>query len=180
MNRIDEISKDNIERKYVIGIIVFMSLMWIGSFVIGYLNMEKLDLKVLYLPILVIVTLVIHEYIHIVLFKVFGKGSADIEIKRDKKLGAIVVHQKNKEVLYNKKETIIILLMPAILITVASLIKISLFPSWEMILKVNMLLNIIGSSIDIVTSYKLLQHKDDIMINYDFIEGKGMRMNIYK
>lgn len=180
MEKIDEISKDNIEKKYIVGVMVIISLMWIVCFISGYLDINKLDLKILYLPVLVIGTLVVHEYIHVVLFKVFSKGRANIEVKRDRKLGAIVVYQKNQEVFYNKKQTVVILLMPLVLITTISLIKITILPYWAMVLKVNMLLNILGSSTDLVTSYKLFKYKGEVKVNYDFIKGKGIQMNIYR
>lgn len=174
------ISKDNIEKKYVIVVTALILLALISAISTGYINFLEVDIKVIFLPAFVIGTLITHELIHISLFEIFSKGKADVEVLVDRALGAIVVYQKNKNVFYNKLQTIIILLAPVIIITLISLIRIEINPEWSMVLKVNMLLNILGSLTDIVLSLKLISCKGNIRINYDFEEDKGILVCVHE
>lgn len=180
MKKIDEISKLNIDKNYVRNILFLMTIIFTFAFISTYININNFDLSILTLPIWVIITLIMNEVIHIILFKAFGKKQAIIEIKRDKDLGAIIVLQKNKEVFYSKIESITILLSPLILITIATLVIIPFYPESGELLKINMLLNIMGSLTDIVTSYILARHKKDIFINYEFSKEKGVFLNIFE
>lgn len=163
---------------FIINIILGYVIYLIHPFDIAiYLNEEE-ALKVFVLPIVLIITLFIHEIIHIIGFKAFGKGQAKIRVRRDKKAGAIVIQQVNENVFYSKKETMIILLAPLVLITLIS-IPLLFIPKITFIVYLNCILNSIGSSIDMYVSLKLLRSfNNDIKIQYS--NGDIVNMIIYK
>lgn len=151
---------------------------WISKF--GNIKEEDITISFFLLPIVVVITLIIHELIHIIFFKIFGKNKARIKVLRDKTLKAIMIYQENKDVFYTKFQTITILLMPLIIITIISSILLFFMPN-SLIIKVNMILNILGNVIDIVITTRLLIHvPNNISINYTYEQKYGVILNYYK
>lgn len=179
IKKINEINKNNIENRYKIFIITVMMLMWFLVFKLNYISLYKFNLTIMLLPILVLITLIIHESIHVILYNYFGGKDSAVEIKKDKDLGAIIIYQKNKDVFYKKNEYIIILLMPFLLITLISLIVIPMCGYYVELLKLNMLLNILGSATDITLSFKLINCRDCKYLNLDFNKKDGVILNLY-
>lgn len=179
LQKIDEINKSKFPKNIIYITVVLNICTWIVLIALDYINISSLDLSVIYLPIIITVTLVIHESIHICLFKLFSDGKANIEIIKDKDIGAIIIFQKNKDVFYSKAKTIVILLAPALILTLISLVLIKMFAFQSLLIKINMLLNLTGSSTDILTSLFLLKFRDDMLINYDYTKEDGISMNIY-
>ena len=121
--------------------------------------------------------LVIHELIHIAVYKLFGKGQARISVEKEKKLGAIVVHQTNQDVFYTKPEMLAILLSPMVILTIV-LTVIFKFTSYPFLIYINIALNLIGSSIDFYISMLLIKrYPKDILLNFN---SEDITMNIYK
>lgn len=87
------------------------------------------------------------------------------------------MYQENKEVLYSKYQSIIILIAPLIIITILSIPFLNL-SYIGLVIKVNMYLNIVGSSVDSTIIFRLLKEKNNIKINYDYDKEIGVIMNI--
>lgn len=142
-----------------------------------YINPSEAG-KIFTLPIFVAITLILHEAIHVMFFKIFGKGQAKIRVKVEREMGAIAIQQMNPDVLYTKNETICMLLAPFVFITIISipLLSISYFAP---IIYLNCMLNSIGSSIDIYITLRLLMSfKGNLRIQYN--NGNNTGMKIYK
>ena len=138
-----------------------------------------MDFYFLTLPLIIIITTFIHEYIHVFFFKLFGNGQADIKIMRNKDVKGIIVFQQNKNVKYNLNQILIILLAPLIMITIMSII-LSFIDSRDinLIIGTNMWLNCIGSTTDVVLSFKRykqgegntyfeMNEKDEVIMNVE-------------
>lgn len=162
------------------GVIILSCIIYTYIFLKDNSIESLLDLSIIFLPIIVTLTLVIHEYIHVIFFKVFGKGKAKIKVIRDKNMKAIIMYQSNKDVFYNKTQTILILLSPLFIITAFSLLLLVFFNS-NLLIRMNMILNILGSIIDFAVSMRLLiKLPKDIKINYSYNNDSGVIMNCYK
>lgn len=174
LKKIDEISEEKssplhcailgILLTIIIGLLVF----YLKPFnIMEYLNnKEKIMEVILFLPIMFFIVF-IHELIHIGLFILFGKGEAQIKISRNKKYGAIVVKQLNENVFYNKKEIILILLSPLVLLSIILFILMFVI-DMPFLIYFNLLLNVLGSSIDFYISiYLLVKHNKNIKVNFD-------------
>lgn len=135
-------------------------------------------IQIVLIPLVVTTTLIIHEIIHIIAFKYFGKGQARVRVRRNKEAGAIVIQQMNNELFYNKIETIVILLAPFIILTIASLIMLTYKP-FQLAIYFNCILNSVGSSIDIYVALRLIFcFPNYIKIRYN--NGEEVGMEIYK
>lgn len=120
---------------------------------------------------------VIHELIHIGLFHLFGQGKAKVIPKREKELGAVIMHQVNPEVFYTRNQMLFILLSPLILLTVL-LLALHFYLPLPFLLLINIVLNSLGSSTDLYASYRLLSnYSRHDMINF---EPDEHIMNIYE
>jgi hypothetical protein len=121
--------------------------------------------------------LFLHEMIHVFFFHLFGKGKAKIVPKREKELGAIIMHQVNTEVFYTRNQMLFILLSPLVLLTMLLLLS-GLWIPLPFLLFINILLNSIGSSTDLYASYRLLfQYSSRHFVNFDSNEHI---LNIYE
>lgn len=130
------------------------------------------------LMLIIILTLIIHEIIHILTFKYYGNGEAKVKIKIDKKSRAIVMQQINHNVSYSKQETMLVLLLPFLIITIISIILI-IYMENPIIPYFNCILNAVGSSIDIFIALKLFfKFPKDISVKYGNENEVGME--IYK
>ncbi|HBG8471525.1 TPA: DUF3267 domain-containing protein [Clostridioides difficile] len=184
MKKISEISKKNIGKLDIFLGIIFNILIVIGyilfndfEFLINNINLKSL----FYFIAIVVSTVIVHELIHILFFNFFSKGKAKIKIKYDKHIGSIVIYQSNKVILYNKIQTIIILLAPLLSIAIISFFCIFYFKAISEILKINLILNSMGSTGDFIISSKLFHNyiSKNILINYSYSSHKGTIMNIY-
>lgn len=143
---------------------------------INYLEPSKLVEVLVIVPTMLFI-LIIHEIIHVIFFLLYGKGKAKIDVKIDKEIGAVIMHQVNPEVFYRRNEMLVILLLPLILICVG-LVVLDSYISFPFLLWVNILLNAIGSSTDIYISYRLLKdYSVNDLINFDSSEHI---LNVYK
>lgn len=143
---------------------------------ISYLDTSKLIEILVVIPTMLFI-LFVHEMIHVIFFHLFGKGRAKIEVKIDKEIGAVIMHQVNSEVYYRRNEMLAILLAPLILISVV-LVLLDAYILFPFLLWVNILLNAIGSSTDIYISYRLLkEYSSNDLINFD--SSKHI-LNVYK
>ncbi len=176
MQKIDSISNANITKKdeciafiYECICCVFMGL--------SLRNWNYIQIFLLTLPFFVITTLVIHEGIHILFFKLFGKD-ADIKIINDD-FKSIYIYQSNKNVFYTRFQTIIILLAPLILISFVTF-GILNFSNEKLSvpISVNGVINAMGAMTDMVLSIKLLSYKGKIFVNYE--KDENITLNIYK
>lgn len=159
-------------------IVVFNLLVLTHIYFQGNISLSDVNLTFILLPIGVMITFVFHEYIHIFFFKILSNGKANIKVIRERDLGAVIVYQENKKVLYSKYQTIIVLIAPLVIITILSipLINHSLI---SLVIKTNMYLNIVGSSIDCALIFKLIRkYNNSIKINYDYENDIGVIMNI--
>ncbi|MCC0672194.1 MULTISPECIES: DUF3267 domain-containing protein [unclassified Clostridioides] len=184
MNKISKISKENIGKLDIFLGIIFNILIVTGyilfndfEYLINNINSKSL----FYFITIVIGTVIIHELIHILFFNFFSNGKAKIKIKYDKHIGSIVIYQSNEVILYNKIQTIIILLAPLVLITIISFFCIFYFKTISEILKINLVLNSMGSTGDFILSSKLFHNyiSKNILINYSYSSQEGTIMNIY-
>lgn len=184
MIKIGEINNSTENKLYcmifgvIINILVGTIIYSINRFdIFLYMTTDNLSQFILF-PLVVVFTVVIHECIHIFTFKYFGRGQARIRIRRDKKLGAIVIQQTNSLVYYNKIETLFILLSPLVLITFLSVIFI-LYNKYPLMVYINCMMNSFGSSIDMYISLRLVMNfPKDIKIQYN--NGEEVGMEIYK
>lgn len=172
-----QIHKKDINYKDIIFASIFNLLLIAYIYLYGDISISDINLTFIILPIVVIATFVFHEYIHIFFFKVFSNGKANIRVIREKDLGAVIMYQENKEVLYSKYQSIIILIAPLIIITILSIPFLNL-SYIGLVIKVNMYLNIVGSSVDSTIIFRLLKEKNNIKINYDYDKEIGVIMNI--
>lgn len=184
MNKIGEINKRNANPLLcaITGILLTITMAFIifkikPFDIVEYItNKDKVIEIILLLPIQ-IVCVIIHELIHISFFIYFGKGEAKIKLKREKEYGALVVHQMNENVYYSKKEIIIILLSPLLIITIL-LIPLMDLINMPFLIFANSVLNILGSSIDFYISMILLRKTPkNIKVNFSSSE---IAMNIYE
>lgn len=150
-----KISKKSIS-KFDIFLVLLFNLFSLGiCFIIFKPSLYDLDVWFLTLPVVLIITTVIHEYIHILFFKLFGQGKADIKITRSKEVKGIIVLQRNKAVKYSLNQILIILLSPLILISIISILIALIAPeNIKILIGVNMWLNCVASSTDVVLSFK--------------------------
>lgn len=177
---ITKISKKNIS-KIDICIVIIFNIISILLFILLFKpSLNNLDFYFLTLPVVMIITTVIHEYIHIIFFKLFGKGKANIKIMRNKDIKGIVVLQQNKDVKYSLNQILIILLSPLIIITVISLLlSVTALDNINLIIGTNMWLNCIGSTTDVVLSFKRYKEGEGAT-NFEYTKEEGIVMNIEK
>lgn len=176
----EQIHKKNTTITDKIFVLIFNLIIMAFIYLKGNISVEDINIFFIGLPFLVIATFIFHEYIHIFFFKLFSKGKANIKVIREKDLGAVIMYQENKEVIYSKYQTILVLIAPLVIITILSMpfIDNSLI---GLLIKANMYLNIMGSSVDCTLIFKLITtYKNDIKINYDYEKEKGVIMNIKK
>ena len=176
-----EIHKKNVSFKLILVAILYNVLIVIISFKYSKIRLNYITPLIFILPLIVLGTLIIHEYIHILLFKYFSNGNAEIEVIRDKEIKSIIMYQKNKEVLYTPIQTIVILLSPMILLTLLTIPLLYInIKCVYVILMINMILNIMGSTTDMILSLILLlkYNKKDIFINYAYSKEFGVILNI--
>lgn len=164
-----------------IGAVVTVLIGWISIALMNfslsnYLQPQKLAEVLAILPTMIFV-LFVHECIHVLFFRWFGRGKARMKVKRDKEIGAIVIHQINPEVFYRRNEMLVILLSPIALITVG-IILLNAYVLFPFLLWVNILLNAIGSSTDLYVSFRLMKdYNSNHVINFDSSEHI---LNVYK
>lgn len=168
--------KITIKDKLMVGSVIVISLgiMWrIGCFKLPTSVVELWGLLGL-----VLVTTVVHEWIHVLFFQWFGKGEAKTKVIRDRKLRALMVYQSNPNVVYTKKQTVWILLAPFSIITLISLaLEWSTMDSWY--LRTNMMINIIGSSLDLALIIKLYRdYPTQQTLTYHYVEDEGVEMHL--
>ncbi len=183
MEKIGEINKKT-ENKNIIIIVSMILIVLLGTIIwlfypLNYISMIDYNniTQIIIIPIAITITLIIHETIHILLFKLYGRGEAIIKVKWIKNEGSIVVHQLNDSIIYSRSEVIIILLSPFLIITFISLVllRITTIP---LLIYINCMLNIAGSSTDIFLSFKLLlKYKKAKKIR--FVYKGNMNMCIY-
>lgn len=180
MEKIGDMKKTKYYITDIFSVIIVSLFCLIWTFKFGNIKREYINLAFFTLPIIVIITLTIHELIHILFFKLFGKKKAKIKVLRDKDLKAIVIYQHNKDVFYSKLQTITVLLMPLILITMVSIVLLFFIPN-SLIIKFNMILNVFGSVIDMAITVRLLIYAPKgIKINYTYEKECGVILNYYK
>lgn len=145
--------------------------------ILATLNLNNMG-QIISIPLVVVITLIIHEAIHIIAFKYFGHGQAKIRVRRDKRAGAIVIQQMNSELFYDKRATIAILLAPFVILTIVSVIMLMYIP-YPLVIYINCVLNAVGSSIDMYVSLRLIFcFPNDVKIKYN--NGEEVGMEIYK
>lgn len=156
---------------FTIGLFVTGCISWASWWIqdislMEYLQKDKVWEVIGILPSMLLV-LFIHECIHVFFFYLFGKGEAKVVPKRDKAIGAIIMHQTNPNVYYTRNQMLIILLSPLILLTIILLFLHFLLPI-PFLLFINIVLNAIGSSTDLYVSYRLLKnHSSKMIVNLD-------------
>lgn len=183
MTKISDIHRGNgnIYIGGLIGLVATILIGWISLYVLqldilSYLDQDKL-LEVLMILPTVMFIFVIHEYVHVGFFLLFGKGKAKIKVVREKSVGAVVMHQVNENVFYTRIQMVIILLAPLIVVTIALLIMHIFIPA-SFLIWTNIVLNALGSAIDLYVSYKLLTiQSKSIIVNF---KADEVVMNIYK
>ncbi|WPS85514.1 DUF3267 domain-containing protein (plasmid) [Brevibacillus halotolerans] len=154
----------------------WLSILILRLDVLQYLQKDKIWEVLLIIPTMLL-SFVIHEYIHVGFFHLFGKGEARIKVSREKSVGAIVIHQVNESIYYKRWEMIAILLSPLVLLTIVFLLM-STWISMPFLLFANILLNALGSSIDMYVSFVLLsKYHSKIKVNFDALT---IKMNIYE
>ncbi|WP_283705524.1 metalloprotease family protein [Clostridium perfringens] len=176
-----EIHKKNVSFKLILVAILYNVSIVIISFKYSKIRLNYITPLIFILPLIVLGTLIIHEYIHILLFKYFSNGNAEIEVIRDKEIKSIIMYQKNKEVLYTPIQTIVILISPMILLTLLTIPLLYInIKCVYVILMINMILNIMGSTTDMILSLILLlkYNKKGILINYAYSKEFGVILNI--
>lgn len=174
MKKIDEISEENSSPLHcaILGICFTIALGFLVFTLkpfdaIQYLNNTDNVFEIISIIPIMLLLLVVHELIHVGLFILFGNGKAKIRVSINKKYRAIVVKQINKEVFYNKKETILILISPLLTLSIV-LFLLMFVVNMPLLLCSNLIINALGSSIDLYISVKLLvKHDKDILVNYD-------------
>lgn len=184
MTQIGKMNNDT-ENKFLcalwgVFITILLGAIILKVYKLDILSAVKIDnfRQIITLPIVVIITLAIHETIHILAFKCLGHGEARIRIRRDKRAGAIVIQQINDKLFYDKKSTIVILLSPFIIITIVTSILLAYLP-YSLVIYVNCILNAVGSSIDMYVSLRLIFcFPKNIIIKYN--NGEEVGMEIYK
>lgn len=162
--------------RLMVGSVIVISLgmmWWIGCFKLPTSVVDLWGLLGL-----VLVTTVVHEWIHVLFFQCFGKGKAKTRVIRDRKLRALMVYQSNPNVVYTKKQTVWILLAPFLIITLVSLgLERSMIDLWY--LRTNMMINIIGSSLDLALIIKLYRdYPTQQTLTYHYVEGEGVEMHL--
>lgn len=183
MRKIGEIhfGNANVWQAIMIGVIstclfTWASLIFIDLDIISYLQKDKLMEVLLILPTMFVV-FVIHELIHVGLFIWFGKGNAKIKIRREKSIKAVVIHQTNENVFYNRREKLIILLAPLLLLTTL-LILLSLVAPMPFLLATNIALNALRSTTDLYVAFLLLsKYHSKVKINF---HPSKMILNVYE
>lgn len=133
-------------------------------------HFDKINIFMLLLPILIMITLIIHEFIHIILFKLLNKKAIIKIINNNWK--QIFIYQSNPKVCYSKLETAIILISPFIIITIITFFILGFINtkgSIYILFAINGVINAMGSVTDIVSIIKLYRtyFKQNIYINYD-------------
>ncbi|MBP1308818.1 hypothetical protein JOD82_001838 [Paenibacillus sp. 1182] len=182
MQKIGEIHRGNTSIWCGVGIALTITVisLWLSIWTLDlnlsvYLQKDKIWEVLLVLPTMLI-AFVIHECIHIAFFKLFGKGKARMKVSREKSVGAVVMHQVNEEVFYKRWEMITILLSPLILLSLF-FFGLHLYISMPFLIVVNIVLNAIGSSVDVYASLKLLfKGHQKIVVNFD---SSMIKMNVY-
>lgn len=182
MKKITEIKRENANVRVgmFLGVLVTALIGGLSLWILQlnpatYLTPEKLP-EIAWLVPSVLFIFVIHELIHVGFFLLFGEGKAKIKVKREKSLGAVVMHQVNEQVYYKRWQMVVILLSPLILLTIA-LLLLSLISPFIYLIFFNIVLNALGSSVDIYLSYQLLtKHDSKIRINFD---KDDIQMNIH-
>ena len=175
-------NKLNITIKEKVILFSFIFIIIVSHLLLFGFNLNVFDKFIYFLliPLTIAFVLVIHELIHILLFKYFGKGQAKIKIIYDKELGAIAIYQCNKEVLYSLKEVLAILLTPMLFLTVIGFILLNLTNNllFLELIKLNILVNLAGSSLDFLISLLLLKKykRNDIKIYFDYKLKEGMEL----
>ncbi|MFF2531620.1 DUF3267 domain-containing protein [Brevibacillus sp. NPDC058079] len=183
MNKIGEIHRGNasISTGIVVGGIGTFLVCWLSMILLGldipeYLQKDKIWEVLLIIPTMLL-SFVIHEYIHVGFFLLFGRGKARIKVSREKSVGAVVIHQVNEKVYYKRWEMLVILLSPLVILTSGFLLMFPLI-SMPFLLFANIALNAMGSSIDMYVSFQLLtKHHSRVKINFDALT---IKMNIYE
>lgn len=176
MNKIAQINNKNITKKDKM--IAFIYELICGLLVLLFIvKLNDIKMFLILLPFLVILTLIVHESIHISLFKLFGKDTK-IKIINDK-FKSIYIYQCNQNVYYTRLQTIIILLTPLISISCITII-LFLFLDKNLVfpIVVNGIINAMGSMTDFILSIKLLTYKEKIFINYEMKET--FTLNIFE
>ncbi|MEK3955748.1 DUF3267 domain-containing protein [Psychrobacillus sp. FSL K6-1464] len=154
-----------------IGVFITIVIWWVTASIQqvsfgSYLQPDKVIETIFIIPTMLFLLLV-HEGIHVLFFLMYGKGKAKIEVKRERSVGAIIMHQVNPEVYYRRNEMLVILLAPLVIIT-GGLLMLDQIVMLPFLLMTNILLNSIGSSVDLYLSYQLLfRYKSQHFINFD-------------
>lgn len=182
MKKIDEVHRGNANilhgiliGLFVTAISIVLSLQLFDLDIVSYLTPDKIIEVLLIIPTMLAV-FIIHEFIHVGFFIWFGKGEARIKVSRDRSVGAVVMHQTNEQVFYSKIEMIIILLSPLVIISLALWIT-GFFLSLPFLLCANIVLNVMGSSIDLYVVTRILKHRSPVKINF---HPHQIIMNIYR
>lgn len=183
MKKIGELHRENgsVGIGILIGVIMTGLMIWFSIWILDlnvlmYLQKEKIWEVLLILPTM-LTAFIVHEFIHIGFFMLFGKGEARIKVSREKSVGAVIMHQTNEDVYYKRWEMIIILLAPLIILTVLFLFLYTIVAMPFLILA-NIVLNAMGSSVDLYVSLVLLTKRDSsVFVNFD---ASTVKMNMYK
>lgn len=176
MRKIDRISNDNITRKDEIIAFIYECIccVFMG---LSLRNWSYIKIFLTTLPFLVIFTLILHESIHILFFKLFGKN-AQIKIINDN-FKNIYIYQSNENVFYTRLQTIVVLLSPLVLISCLTFLILQFVNRQLFVpISVNGVVNAMGAMTDVVLSLKLLSYKEKIFINYE--KKDYITLNIFK
>lgn len=182
MNKITSLQRKdaNILIAGCMGVLVTFVIGWMSLIILNfnplyYIEDERIIEILLILPSMLLI-FIIHEFVHIGFYLLFGKGRAKIKVVRDRSIGAVMMHQVNEDVFYTRTQMIIILLAPLVLLSVVILGLHSLV-SAPFLIWVNIVLNALGSSVDIYVSWRLLKiGKAPLIVNFNSYE---VVLNIY-
>jgi hypothetical protein len=86
------------------------------------------------------------------------------------------MHQVNEEVFYSRIQMIIILLAPLVFLTIL-LAGLMFWIGLPYLFYVNILLNVLGSSVDLYLTFRLLLYTSPIWVNFS---ADKLNMNIYQ
>lgn len=175
---LDKFCKNDISKRDWFVVFIYNLIITLTTLYVFPVDMNMFDLKIIFLTPLVIITFIFHEYIHVFLFKLIGGREVHIEAIRDKEFKSVIMYQSNKDIKYSKLEVILILLAPAVLISILSILSLFVFEGLYILILINALLNLIGSSADFLVSFKVIfDFSKGSKFYYDYNKTDGVSIN---